>query len=290
MLVLGSDWSLQDAKLAVSSIDGSSRLSESFTLERAPKVPASLSVESDEVVRLSFVLKSASGEKLSSSELPHQVLATLTDSVDPRLVEATVIPVKPSTGKASYSLRVDRLPATFTSRTSGQADLNLVVASFGSSKPINLKLATLQLPSKLRVGGGSTLAAVTQRQKNIIKHGFVPHLERFHTFAVPPTEKMPPKIISLAAAVGTVAIPWLILVALLPSITPSLSLRSLTSSTAPLVASLVLLELLALRFWIGAGFTLFKMMPYLLGLGTLTILVGRSALGEMKRVRLGKSA
>lgn len=86
--------------------------------------------------------------------------------------------------------------------------------------------------------------------------------------------------------------PWLTSPSLrqLPSITPALSLRSLTSSTAPLVASLVLLELLALRFWIGAGFTLFKMMPYLLGLGTLTILVGRSALGEMKRVRLGKTA
>jgi hypothetical protein len=71
-------------------------------------------------------------------------------------------------------------------------------------------------------------------------------------------------------------------------IMPSLSMRSPSSATAPFLVSLCSLEALALLYWIGGGFTLFKMMPWLLLLGTVNIFVGRTALGEMRRVRLGK--
>jgi len=73
-------------------------------------------------------------------------------------------------------------------------------------------------------------------------------------------------------------------------IMPSLSMRSLSTATAPFLASLCSLEVLALLYWIGGGFTLFKMMPWLLALGTINIFVGKTALSEMRRVRLGKQA
>lgn len=47
------------------------------------------------------------------------------------------------------------------------------------------------------------------------------------------------------------------------------------------------LEVLAVRYWVGL--TLFAMLPYLLGGGLLTIILGRGALGELRRKRLAAS-
>lgn len=74
----------------------------------------------------------------------------------------------------------------------------------------------------------------------------------------------------------------------LSQILPSLSVRSPSTATAPFLASLFSLEIIALLYWIGRGFTLFKMMPWMMAIGTITFFVGRTALGEMRRVRIGK--
>lgn len=126
-----ANWSLEDAKLTISSIDGSGRISErwvvllgllcipvyswteyccclaytpnSFTISKAPSLPSPLEVNSDEVIRLAFTLQSSGGGKLKADELPHQVVVLLADAQDSLRTVSTIVTVKPSTGKASWN-------------------------------------------------------------------------------------------------------------------------------------------------------------------------------------------
>jgi ABC-type multidrug transport system permease subunit len=170
---------------------------------------------------------------------------------------------------------------------------------------IKLPLVHIKLPAALSTG-----ASQTARNRQESSQGFQRHIERRHTFNIPAADQMPPKIVSLAAAAITLILPSAVLAVLvstavhrdggkdyslmlaspsqLSQILPSLTIRSPSAATAPFLASLFSLEAVALFYWIGNGFTLFKMMPWMLALGTVTFFVGRTALGEMRRVRIGK--
>ena len=184
----------------------------------------------------------------------------------------------------------------------------LVIASFGDAAPIKLPIMTFKVPASLQ----DSKTAATARERLEMQQGFQRRIERRHTFAIPAAEQMPPKIVSLAATAVTLLVPsaiFAVLVSLnqscvragsaltppalllqLSMILPSLSIRAPSKATAPLLASLLSLESLALLYWNGGGFTLFKMMPWLLALGAVSLFVGKTALSEMQRVRVGKQA
>jgi hypothetical protein len=66
-----------------------------------------------------------------------------------------------------------------------------------------------------------------------------------------------------------------------------LSMSSITTKRGLLLGTLVYLELLASRYWLGGpSMTLFKMLPWLFAGGVAALLTGRGALGELRKERL----
>ncbi|KDN40953.1 hypothetical protein K437DRAFT_258451 [Tilletiaria anomala UBC 951] len=278
----GVSFRVHDGKLSVSSIDGSSRISKTFSSSSPIDVAQPLTLDADEILRVVFKVKDPSQSVEEKQRPPHQVFMVLSDLDNPAVQDTTVLPVKKNTGKATYSLRMDRLPADILS-SSGKLALMLLVGSFGeSTEPLAYPITELALPAVLRRSPDELPSARRTQEKEQGFHGWE---ERWHTFGVPASETMPPRIVSLAVAIGTVAAPWLVLLMLLRSL--PLQISSLTAKRAPLLISLIYLELLAARYWLGGpSMTLFKMIPWLLVGGVATLLTGRHALGDLRKERL----
>ncbi|PWZ00193.1 hypothetical protein BCV70DRAFT_200340 [Testicularia cyperi] len=308
---------LRSAKLALSTVDGSSRLSKDFStstdyaLNHSPfDLSAPTLLENDDVVRLNFVLGvEEAGKKIAAAadkkdlpalgkqHVPHQafvVLAEQTQLDAPNADAQHVWPltVKPSTGRVSWSLRADRIPANLL-RSQSPLRLSLLIANFPASsaaeaayQPLQLPLMSLSPPEILRLAALESGSPLSPRAKAEIEQGFRGLPEHRHTFAVPPAETMPSKKISAVAAIITAVVPWLFLVSALGIISPSL--EALTARKLILFLGLAGLETLAVQYWIGM--TLFSMLPFLLAGGLFTIVVGRPALGELRRKRLATSS
>ena len=190
-----------------------------------------------------------------------------------------MLPVKKSSGKATLSLRMDRLPAALLT-SSGQVSLTLLLG--GEEDGLAYSLPTVALPAVLLKSAVEVPSARKVREE---QEGFFGWQERRHTFSVPASETMPPAFVSLVVAGASVAVPWIVLLGLLSGL--RLQLSSLTTARSLLLASLVYCELLAARYWIGGpSMTLFKMVPWLLAGGVATLLTGRHALGELRKERL----
>ncbi|CBQ73636.1 conserved hypothetical protein [Sporisorium reilianum SRZ2] len=302
---------LTSAKLALSTVDGSSRLSKEFATSAdysKNTSPFSLAsptqLENDDVIRLTFSLgvQEATGKKVAASKeghalgkehVPHQTFVVLASDADEAASHAWPIVVKPSTGKASWNLRMDRIPASLL-RAPSPLTLSLLIANFptnsapeGAYSPLSLPLLSLTPPSSLvDAAVQSAASSLSPREKAEIDQGFHGLPEHKHTFGIPPTETMPSTKISGLASLVTAAVPWLFLVAALGIIKPDV--QSPSSKALVLFAALAGLEGLAVRYWIGL--TLFQMLPLLLGAGLVTIVVGRSALVELRKRRLAVSS
>lgn len=286
-VAFGSQIALSGAKLSISTIDGSARISQGFDLNTSPKVPSPLSIESDEVLRLAFTLQGTDGEKLPASQQPHQIVVSLTDAENEEIAYTSIVTVKRSSGKATWNQRFNRLPASLTQSKSGLLKASLLVGSFDhSTTPVRLPLATIKLPSSLLQDS----APLTPRQRKEAQQGFGRHEDHFHTFAKPAADQMPAKSITTLAAFLTLVVPWAVFFILYKQIAPSLNIQTPSPRASPFVASLIALELLAFIYWQGFGLTLFKLIPWLLAFSTVTLFTGRNALQEMRKVRLGKTA
>lgn len=112
---------LKSAKLALSTVDGSSRLSKEFTTHSdyaqnaAPfDLTTSTQLENDDVIRLTFSLgveekggkkvTKDGGASLGKKHVPHQALVVLASEKDESASHAWPVAVKPSTGKVSWNL------------------------------------------------------------------------------------------------------------------------------------------------------------------------------------------
>jgi hypothetical protein len=82
----------------------------SFTSKKSPLADSPIEISSDEVLRLAFTLQSSSGERLKAEELPHQVVISMSDILDPQLVSSSIISIKPSSGKATWNQVGSRSP------------------------------------------------------------------------------------------------------------------------------------------------------------------------------------
>ncbi|KAJ1037305.1 hypothetical protein NDA11_001860 [Ustilago hordei] len=321
LLVIGSNaalsepklsYVLKSAKLALSTVDGSSRLSKDFSTQSdysKNTAPFDLSgptqLENDDVIRLTFSLgvEDASSKKaankdgpaLGKEHVPHQafvVLAADGKESDPPS-HAWPVTVKPSNGKVSWNLRTDRIPAPLL-RASPPLTLSLLIANFpansaseGAYSPLSLPLVSLTPPTSLVDAAlESASSSLSAREKAEREQGFHGLPEHKHTFGIPPTETMPSTKVSGLASIVTAAVPWVFLLGALGIIEPEIQTPS--SKALVLFAALAALEGLAVRYWIGL--TLFQMLPLLLGAGLVTIVVGRSALVELRRKRLAISS
>lgn len=284
--VCGSQIVLSGAKLSISTIDGSARISQGFDLNTSPKIPSPLSIESDEVLRLAFTLQGTDGEKLPAIQQPHQIVVSLTDAENEEIAYTSIVTVKRSSGKATWNQKFNRLPTSLTQSKSGLLKATLLIGSFEhSTAPVRLPLATIQLPASLLQDS----APLTPRQRKEAQQGFGRHEDHFHTFSESAADHMPSKSITTTVAFLTLVIPWAFFFILYKQIAPSLNIQTPSPQASPFVISLVALELLAFIYWQGFGLTLFKLIPWLLAFSTLTLFAGRNALQEMRKVRLGKT-
>lgn len=188
---------------------------------------------------------------------------------------------------------MDRIPATLLCAQS-PLTLSLLIANFpvnsaaeGAYSPLSLPLLSVTPPASLVESAlESASSALSARQQAEIEQGFHGLPEHKHTFGVPPTETMPSTKVSGLASLITAAVPWVFLLAALGIIKPEV--QSPSSKAIVLFTALAGLEGLAVRYWIGL--TLFQMLPLLLGAGLVTIVVGRSALGELRKKRIAVSS
>ncbi|PWN42552.1 hypothetical protein IE81DRAFT_323309 [Ceraceosorus guamensis] len=271
--VLGASFTLTDAKLSITSLDGgSTRLSESFTATSTPKLERQ-NLAADEILRLSFSVKDANGEVA----VPDQVAVKVDDDKRKSIVNAVAI----KRGKAVYSLKPDKLSHLGRSIT-----VSILVGSADPSlDPLNLHLLDLLLPGP----EPTTSTQLTQRARLEQEQGFKPWPARFHTFGKPAADSMPPKSLSAIWAGAVLIVPWTVLLGLLSILLPSLSFKAPSLSIIALLLSLCYLESLAAVYW--WSLTLFEMLPWLALGGVVATLTGKEALGQLRRWRLqSKSA
>lgn len=84
--------------------------------------------------------------------------------------------------------------------------LSLIVASFGDVSPVNLPLASIELPPSLPQADVSR----GLREKSEHQQGFHRYEERRHTFSIPPADQMPPMAFCLLIAAATFVVPWVV--------------------------------------------------------------------------------
>ncbi|KAK0523317.1 hypothetical protein OC834_005946 [Tilletia horrida] len=295
-----AQWPISAAKLSIQSIDGLAKQTKEFSAASTVADAPTVSLDPDDVIRLTFTLE---GDK---SKHPHQVAAVLVDEAISTVQQTFLIPVKPATGKATWSVRADRLPVQLLQHIgatkAGAAEhltLRLLLAGYGDKyEPVSIPVAKVRLPDALiaspaagKAGSGSKTGTTSVRASKLSTFGFVPHREHRHTFAQPPTEHMPAKAVSGLAALMTVGLPWAFFAAVL---VPVLGLHSLpltgkgAARTAPLLATILGLEVLGLQYWLRL--TLFEMVPFLVGGGAIAIFTGRTALIELRSRRTTASA
>lgn len=309
-----------DAKFSLTTVDGSSRLSEPFTPKKGVEALQDFHVDSDEILRIGFTLgsqKESTSEPADSSEeqdskassssssYPDQVVIQLVSSSPSSPKVAGFVPsVSPSNGKVTWSQRVDRLSPSALATPSGQYIVRLLIASSASSssvKPLSLDLGSIVIPSLAQPNSSpeSAFQSSPAREQKAREMGFFPWEERRHTFRKDKADGAPGAKKSLIVLGVLVTVPWVVLAGLVSclyenrdigvdssrhvqllivssptsfarqhflQLTPLLSeisLRGPRTSTTVLLASLLFLETLAVRYYRGEdGFGLFKMLPY----------------------------
>ncbi|PWN30175.1 hypothetical protein BDZ90DRAFT_257268 [Jaminaea rosea] len=255
-------------KFALSTVDGSSRLSEPFT-PQAGIASLPTKVDSDEIIRLSFTVPTGgssddgdeSSSSSSSSSIPSQIVLQLLSKSDSSKAASFVPNINKGNGKVTWSQRVDRLPVEALATLDAAYTLRLLIAG-ASTKPLSLELGDLTIPT-LTLDASSAGVSSTREYK-AREMGFYPWPERRHTFRKEVTEGMPGKTKSLVVLAVIVTVPWLVLLGLL---TPLLGSVKLNTSPKPsvclLLASLLFLETIGFRYYRG-DFTLFRMLPFFL--------------------------
>lgn len=233
-VTVASSLTFNSAKFSLTTLDGSSRLSDSFT----PASPAikslseGVTLAADEIIRMSFTVPttgsgaSVSDESSEDSEspssvkksvgLPEQILLQL---VQPRegKVAAIVPTVNQESGKVTFSQRIDRLPVASLAARDPTYTLRLLLGSSGSAKPLSLDLGTVTIPSLSQRDGATPSIAIgssSEREKKAREMGFYPWEEKRHTFRKEVTEGMPGEKKSLIVMAVIVIVPWLVLIGL----------------------------------------------------------------------------
>ncbi|CAO1612771.1 unnamed protein product [Sympodiomycopsis kandeliae] len=264
-LVAAAASPFSQGKFSISTLDGSSRLSDTFTPSSGVSSLASsenVRLDSDELIRVSFNVATTTDEE----EPPSQIVVQLVNLADPsRILGWSVTPNK-ANGKATWSQRVDRLPLyKLGSVSSPLYSLRLLVAGTQDYTKVELGQVTipfLDLSTKTTTGSVPADAITAERVRRGQEMGFYRWEDKRHTFRKEITEGMPGSKKSILVGVVFVVIPWVVLLSLLLPQFPSITIKqSPNLSTSILFASLLFLEVIGVRYYKG-DFILFKMLPY----------------------------
>lgn len=279
-LAAASEISFSQAKFSLTTLDGSSRLTDTFTPSSSISSlsPEDLvSLQADEIIRLSFVVSklgaspspdtpqegeeevdAADGQ--TSARVPEQIVVQLINVAQPSKVAGFRTSVNRQSGKVIWSQRVDRLPTSSLGSESPTYQLRLIIGSSRADKPLSLSLGQVEIPHLSKFGSSKP----SPREVAARELGFYPWEEKRHTFRKEVTEDMPGKTRSLAVAAIVVIVPWLVLSGLLSTLLPSITFSGTPKvSTSLLFLALFFLETLGYRYYRG-DFVLFVMLPYFL--------------------------
>ncbi|WFD27949.1 hypothetical protein MNAN1_002957 [Malassezia nana] len=235
-------------KLTVSSFDGASRFRKTFDGKSSvPTQPEVVALEADDVIKLTFSTTLSNGEKATGDFLPHQAWVVIGDA-DQKDGSETVWPLR----------RVDRMSESLK-RTIVKQGVDsplrvfLVIASFPRSS--NNEVQPLMLPLlDLQFSDASRFAAAmseSQRLKAEREEGFMPWPFNQHTFQTEPWQTMPPKMVSLSAALAVLGLPWAVLLTMWCRIVTHVSAPK--TIVALFLASVYALEVGAFLHWIGVA-------------------------------------
>ncbi|PWN23541.1 hypothetical protein BCV69DRAFT_279474 [Microstroma glucosiphilum] len=271
-------------KFSITTLDGSSRLSDTFT----PSSPISslgpddlVRLESDEILRLNLVVPTSSGaahgDGESSSSSSSSESSSEEESVDGEPVVKKSS--KSSTSSVSSSVGIPEQiivqlvnvaqPSkiagfhTTVNREDGKVSwsqrVDRLPASLSAENPtykVRLLLGSTRAaqPLSLDLGqidipslGKVSAGKLSPREQAAQDLGFFPWEERRHTFRKEVTEDMPGRTRSLVVAAIIVIVPWIVLSGLLSTILPSLEYGGKGSSPTKISTSLLFLALFFLE-------------------------------------------
>lgn len=202
---------LSSGKVSISTLDGSSRLSGSFSARSGVSALAAdeaVRLDSDELIRVAFNVQ---GDEEESVGAPPQIVVQLASTADSSRVHSWSTPANKKNGKVTWSQRVDRLPAQTLSTSDGVYSLRLLVAGQQGMDPLALELGQLTIPYLHNAKKSKADDARTARETEM---GFRRWEEKRHTFRKEVTEGMPSAKKSVVVGVVLVVVPWLVLVGL----------------------------------------------------------------------------
>lgn len=274
-------------KFSITTLDGSSRLSDTFTPSSSISSlgPDDLvRLESDEILRLSLVVPTSSGDaqqqdgdgesssSSSSSESSSEEETIDGEPVVKRSSKSSTSSVSSSVGIPEQII-VQLVNIAQPSKIAGfHTTVNKEDGKVSWSQRVDRLPASLSAESatyKLRLLLGSSRTAqplsldlgqidipslskaaagkLSPRDQAAKDLGFFPWEERRHTFRKEVTEDMPGKTRSLVVAAIIVVVPWIVLSGLLSTILPSLEYGGKGSSPTKISTSLLFLALFFLE-------------------------------------------
>ncbi|CAD6587568.1 MAG: hypothetical protein ASARMPRED_003186 [Alectoria sarmentosa] len=267
-LGVAATWGFEDATVSVNKkgagVGGGFK--EKIVENKALSKPIALG--SSETLKILLTTKEDNNAKR-----PHQAFLLVKDPQS-NLDTSFAFQVKEN-GKGKIELTQKDLPAQLLSSTE-PLDASLVIASFGSAKPYNVKAFDLAV----EVDSGSPLPA----SEKPLRYGKLPQIH--HIFKSDPNS--PPKIITLIFTAAVIAALPVLLGAWI-SLGANLNHFSKAFSSSPIPHALFFCSILAIEgvfFMYYTSWNLFQTLPPAFGIGLVNFLSGSRALREVQGRRL----
>lgn len=220
-------YEISDVRLSVSSFDGDARLKQSYaSASEMSNEPQTLTMEADDVIKLTFYASLSSGEKATGDALPDQAWIVMDDIAEPGAQRTSIWPlrVRGSSSSVSWSMRIDRMNEALKNKVVEAGPdrsfrLFVMLASFAHGEdretiePLMLPFLDVQFSEAL-LNRFATGKSVSKRHEAERAEGFFELPLHKHTFKTEPWQTMPSKGVSLAAALVVLVLPWTLLLGL----------------------------------------------------------------------------
>ncbi|KAM7206950.1 Dolichyl-diphosphooligosaccharide--protein glycosyltransferase subunit 2 [Rhypophila sp. PSN 637] len=262
-----SSWAFDDATVSITA----KKASDGGVKEKlSQKSPLSTPISLGSTDALKIILTAKDSGK---GKRPHQAFVILRDQESG--LEAPFPMTVKDNGKAVVNINQKEIPAQLLVSTK-PLQASIVIGSFGASQGVNAHVFNLQTTTDASLPPPS--------YEKPIRYGKKPEIH--HTFKADP--RSPPKVISIffglavLATIPALFIGWVVLGANVNHLPKALS-------TAPVSHALFFGSIVAMEFVFFLYYTtwnLFQVLPVIGLVGTVTVLSGTKALGEVQSRRL----
>ncbi|GAA5862044.1 hypothetical protein JCM1840_006918 [Sporobolomyces johnsonii] len=268
---------VKDAKLSVIDSVGASAVASTSFSSDAPKPLPLTPLAPTDTLKLTFTVTDDQGQPIQ----PHQAMISWQpldpdERNQPGRDHMSVVKVR-SGGKARWELDLARAPPSLLSLSRSHLTATLLLGT-RNHPGLALPLGTFTLAPSL------SLPFPYPPDDDLPKHWevekYAPQPEIHWTFK--PKEKQINALVALAG-LGLVLAPWLIFLAVIAYLRPTLSLTRPSPTQALFLLSIAAFEALFVVYWLGLQ--LIPTLPYFGALALWTAWIGRRALGEMRGSR-----